>query len=790
MTISVGMWKANARGSTKRVLYPRSGFGTGELLDYYKGIAPTLLPHLIGRPISFRRFPATVNDESYWEKDAPAFTPPWVKTVAIPRTGGCPDLHYILVEDEQTLAWAASVGCIELHPFLHRYPEITRPTSIVFDLDPGEGAGLLECCVTAKLLQNFLARFGLEAFAKVSGLKGMQVYLPLNTTVTYTATQAFARRTAEQLANKHAELIVSESGKSVRSNRVLIDWAQNSQQKSNVAVYSVRAHDEPLVSMPIDWSEIEAAARTANGEALRFGPEAAAARIRTCGDLFAPVLSLCQELPQELLREWKIIVAPANLVSLARRRSVESGPRSSSQGGRREFIVYSPAKGQQELVLRISEDFRVWNLATPIQNGEGLFHASETNPVHDPRESSFPIWDQGTYEVIEGSYSSGHLRLYFSGQKIKGEWLFSRQKRDWILSRVGVAKEQPSSSSDAATAEILTTAQPQPVIASGRRFDLNSLPKGEPRFFEPMEADEVDQPEDLPTNRAEWLYEIKWDGYRAMAVKKHGTVRIYGRSGKPLVNCRHEHLDRALAESKFADGVLDGEVVAFHNGIASFQTLQNSLRNNAPVAFIVFDVLNYEGRDLTSLSYVERRAFLKKVEPLLPSVFPISESIDADIFELLKTFEQKKIEGVVAKRRNAYYRRGKTSHGWVKYWIGELGEFVIGGYMPGQDHYFEALAAGEYIDGKLIYREQIRHGLSIADKQAILAAIKKDEIPQCPFSNLPQKKRRGAVDEVRMDQYIWVEPKLCCLIRYKERTATGAIREHGKFIKLLDREAA
>jgi bifunctional non-homologous end joining protein LigD len=783
------MWE----NSTNRVLY-HTGFGTGDLLAYYKAMADALLPHLIGRPISFRRFPATVDDESYWEKDAPAFTPTWVKTVAVPRTGGGPDLHYILVEDERTLAWAANVGCIEIHPFLHHYPEITRPTSIVFDLDPGEGAGLVECCTTALFLQDFFARYKLQLFAKVSGAKGMQVYLPLNTPTTYAATQTFGRLVAEELTKKHAKLVVSESTKTARSKKVLIDWAQNSQQKSNVAVYSMRAGGEPLVSMPLEWSEIEAVASTGDVQALKFAPDVTVVRIQKRGDLFAPVLTLHQELPQELLRNWKIVSAPANLVSLTRQRSLENAPRSSAQGGRRQFIVYSPAKQQQNLALEGADEFRVWRLAAPLQTSDQrAIQASETNSQPDIRRLDVPFWDHGTYELIEGTSGSGQMRVYFSGQKIKGEWLFSRQKGDWMIAPVRAADEQVCRSSEApqlTRVEISPTVQPPPVLAARHRFNLTSLPKGEPRFFEPMEADEVDRPENLPTDRTEWLYEIKWDGYRAIAAKKNEKVHMYGRSGKPLVNCRHEHLDRALAESKFADGVLDGEVVAFQNGIASFQTLQNSLRNNAPVLFVVFDILNYDGHDLTPLSYVERRAFLSKVEPLLPSLFPISESIDADIFELLKTLEHKKIEGVVAKRREAYYRPGKTSHGWVKYWIGELGEFVIAGYMPGRDRHFEALAVGEYIDGKLVYREQIRHGFSIADKDAVFDAIKDDEIAKCPFANLPQKKRRGAVDELRMDQYIWVKPKLRCLMRYKERTAAGEIREHGKFIKLLEREAA
>jgi bifunctional non-homologous end joining protein LigD len=785
------------RGHNNRVLDPKSGFSVADLIRYYRAVAPVLLPHLRGRPISFRRFPAALDGEFYWEKDAPAFTPAWIKTVRIPRTTREQDLHYILVEDERTLQWAASVGCVEVHPFLHCYQEITRPRSMVFDLDPGEGAGLSQCCAIALLLHEFFAGLGLQVFPKVSGGKGMQVYLPLNTPVTYAATQAFAEKVAEKLAEQKPELVVSDSAKALRRNKVFIDWGQNSQQKTNVAVYSLRVVGvEPRVSMPFQWQEIETALRTNDVAELEFSPDAAIERVRQRGDLFAPMLSLHQELPQQLLRDWTIISAPATLISLDRssRSSGKPAARSSGQGGRREFIVYRTGKMEQEIALRIGEEFRTWKLSRPLQNGTDRdICASEiTSVTSQVSARRFPTWDEGTYEMVEGSYTSGQMRLYFSGSKLKGEWALTREKGQWRFQQEAVSPEQAK-----ALLARRETQQPSPAagqsqvrILSSRRVDQESLPAGQPRFFEPMEADEVDRPEELPANSAEWLYEIKWDGYRAIAVKKNGRVRLYGRSGKPLENCRHEHLDQALADSEFSDGVLDGEIVAFHNGIASFQTLQNTLRNNAPVVFVVFDLLNYHGRDLTPLSYVDRRALLSKLQPILPSLFPISESIDADVLGLLKTFEQKKIEGVVAKRRDAYYRPGKTSHGWVKYWIGELGEFIIGGYMPGKDRYFEALAVGEYRDGQLIYREQIRHGFTIADKQAILAAIKEDEIPQSPFENLPQRKRRGAVDDLRMDQYIWVQPRLHCLMRYKERTAAGEIREHGKFIKMLDREAA
>jgi len=780
-------------------LYPESGFGIADLTSYYHAIAPVLLPHLRGRPISFRRFPDDIHGESYWEKDAPAFTPGWVKTVAVPRARGESNIHYIVIEDERTLAWAASVRCIEIHPFLHCYADTSRPTSIVFDLDPGEGAGLIQCCRAALLIKQFFEQFELKVLAKVSGGKGMQVYLPLNTPITYPATQAFAKKVAEKLAAEHPTLIVAENTKSVRKQRVLIDWAQNSSYKSNVAVYSLRASGElPIVSVPLTWEETKGTVDPHDALRLKFGPEAALSRVREMGDLFGPVLTSQQKLPEKLLREWKIISGAPNVIAITQSRgtSKPARDRSSSQGGRRVFVVHSPiaSSSNLELGLDFGQEFRCWRLNRFEQCSGIPIPATESNQrehtyFSDPHRR---ICDKGTYEVIEGSYVKGHLRLYFSGKRLLGEWTLSKKNGQWAFKT-----EQSVATHNAAEPSIMTLQDRsqmivQPQVASGMPHakQPDSLPEGQPRFIEAMEADEVGRPEELPSNRAEWLYEIKWDGYRAIAVKNDGKVRIYGRSGKPLENCRHEHLDEALAQSKFGNGVLDGEVVAFQNGIASFQTLQNSLRNNAPVVFVVFDILNYAQRDLTGLTYTKRREFLSSVHPLLPSLFPVSESIDADVVELLHTFKEKKIEGVVAKRRDSLYRAGKTSHGWVKYWIGELGRFVIGGYMRGKDRYFEALAVGEYANGELTYREQIRHGFSIAKKQTILAAIEGSEIPECPFENLPQKRRRGAVDEIRMEQYVWVQPKLHCLMRYKERTAAGEIREHGKFVRLIEKEAA
>jgi bifunctional non-homologous end joining protein LigD len=281
-----------------KVLYPAVGFTKTDVVSYYLSAAPFILPHLRNRPVSFKRFPDGVGRPAFWEKDAPGYAPAWVKTFPVSRTGGGRPIRYVLVNDQRTLAWCANLAALELHPFLHRAPRIERPTLVVFDLDPGEGADIFRCAEVALRLREKLERLELQAFPKVSGSKGLQIYVPLNTAVSYDLTQPFARTLAELLAQEHPRLIIAEMARAQRKGKVFIDWSQNTLHKTTVAVYSLRAKRErPYVSMPVSWPELERALAARDRSRLEFEPEAALARLGKVGDLFAPVLKLEQRLP-------------------------------------------------------------------------------------------------------------------------------------------------------------------------------------------------------------------------------------------------------------------------------------------------------------------------------------------------------------------------------------------------------------------------------------------------------------------------------------------------------------
>jgi bifunctional non-homologous end joining protein LigD len=283
-------------------MFPAAGFTKRDVVDYYSKVARYILPHVRRRPVTLKRYPVGVGDRFFYEKNAPSFTPSWVTRAPVPRSRGGAPIQYVVIDDRRTLLWCANLAALELHPFLHTVPAIDVPTSVVFDLDPGPGTDVLTCAAVAFLLKALFDRLVLQAFPKVSGSRGIQVYVPLNTRVTYAVTQSFARTVAEGLEREHPRLVTAEMAKSEREGRIFIDWSQNAQHKTTVAVYSLRAkRDRPYVSMPVTWRELRAAATARDPARLSFEPKAALSRLARLGDLFRPVLKLRQRLPADVL---------------------------------------------------------------------------------------------------------------------------------------------------------------------------------------------------------------------------------------------------------------------------------------------------------------------------------------------------------------------------------------------------------------------------------------------------------------------------------------------------------
>ena len=302
-----------------KVLYPATGFTKGQIIDYYAHIAPVLVPHLAGRPLTLKRYPNGVDTQYFFEKNATAHRPEWVKTAPIWSEGNSRTVNYILADDLPTVVWMANLAAIELHPSLSLAKKIECPTMMVFDLDPGPPANIVQCAQVGMWLREIFDHFGLQSFPKTSGSKGLQIYVPLNTPTSYDVTKTFAHALARLLEDQHRDLVVSDMKKELRKGKILVDWSQNDQHKTTIAVYSLRAREHPTVSTPVKWEEVELMLKKKDASLLVFEAGEVLKRVEKMGDLFESALTLKQKLPKSA--EDVGASAPARAVSGVRRTS-------------------------------------------------------------------------------------------------------------------------------------------------------------------------------------------------------------------------------------------------------------------------------------------------------------------------------------------------------------------------------------------------------------------------------------------------------------------------------------
>ena len=821
----------------EKILYPGGKFTKANVVDYYRRVAPYLLPHLRNRPVTLKRYPNGVFGEAFYEKDAPGFTPDWVKTFPVPRREGGPDINYILINDRRTLMWAASIAALELHPFLHRVPRIERPTHIVFDLDPGENATVLSCAEVSFLLRDVLTKLRLKSFAKISGSKGIQVYVPLNTAVTYDQTQSFARATAELLERKYPEKIVADMARNLRVGKVFIDWSQNADFKTTVGVYSLRAkRPRPYVSMPIRWNELAIALKKSDAALLDFEPNKALHRLKRVGDLFAPL----RKLKQKLLKEFASTALPNRRPSKSRRilkslseydakrhfaltsEPAPQTPRRSAQGSRRRFVVQKHAASHlhYDFRLEMHDVLKSWAVPKGVPLKANEVHSAfetEDHPVdYLDFEGVIPrgeygagtvlVWDIGTYEVIEGNYWKGRLSVFLNGKKLKGEWTLERTGNDngktkWILRKTGddaktiSAKRADVSALTRRTMEQIADTDERrvwmrPQSNKGRQPETKRGKRSSPparRFIKPMKATAVTE---LP-NGDEWIYEVKWDGYRALGLKHGRNARLLSLKDKDLTS-DFPAVAEAVRSIDADTATIDGEIVAIDSkGCPSFQALQNraSLGNDWQVVYYAFDLLNFEGEDWTKKPLRERKEKLREI--LQDSEVRYNANLSGSPEAILRTIKSAGLEGIVAKKRDSFYRAGTRVTTWLKYKINKAQEFVIGGYKPDAGS-FQSVLVGYYEAKKLVFAGKVRQGFNPYVRAKLYEAILPCLTSKCPFANLPSSRTshfgEGITTE-EMKELCWLKPKLVAQISFTEWTNYGLLR-HATFEGLRDDKEA
>jgi bifunctional non-homologous end joining protein LigD len=284
-----------AVSNPQKVLYAQAGFTKAEVVRYYLEVAPVLLPHLSDRPLTLKRYPNGVDGMFFYEKMCPSHRPEWVATTRMVTTNR--QIDFCVVDDAATLVWVANLASLELHTLLSRGRDLERPTFMVFDHDPGEGADLLDCIRVARRFRAMLEQLGLESFAKTSGGKGLHLYVPLNTAVTFDQTKLFSRVVAQLLEKEDPKHVTTNMRKDLRAGKVFVDWSQNDRHKTTVCAYSLRARSRPTVSTPLEWGELERALKKGDASGLVFETGDVIKRVKKQGDLFEPVLKLKQKLP-------------------------------------------------------------------------------------------------------------------------------------------------------------------------------------------------------------------------------------------------------------------------------------------------------------------------------------------------------------------------------------------------------------------------------------------------------------------------------------------------------------
>jgi bifunctional non-homologous end joining protein LigD len=281
-----------------KLLYPEAGVTKGDVIAYYERVSDVLLPHLKGRALTMKRYPNGVDEQFFFQKDAPKHRPDWVRTEPIWTRSNGRDVNFLTINSLPALIWIANLASLELHTTMSRAKTSKRPTMMVFDLDPGPPATVVECCQVALMLRSLAADLGLELYPKTSGSKGLQVYVPLNApSASFERTKPFALAVAKLLEQQHPDLVVSNLRRELREGRVLVDWSQNDDMKTTICVYSLRARPRPTVSTPVTWQEVEATADGGDPSTLVFEWPQVLERIESHGDLFEPVLKHRQQLP-------------------------------------------------------------------------------------------------------------------------------------------------------------------------------------------------------------------------------------------------------------------------------------------------------------------------------------------------------------------------------------------------------------------------------------------------------------------------------------------------------------
>ena len=722
-----------------KVLYPTTGTTKADVLAYYAEIAPVMLPHLAGRPITRKRWVHGVGTEDspgqvFFQKNLDDATPDWVARGTIQHRDH--ENAYPIATEPATLAWLAQIASLELHVPQWRFAadgSPANPDRLVIDLDPGPGAGLPECVEVARIARGILRDVGLEPVPVTSGSKGVHLYAKLDGALTTTQSSAFAKELARAIEADHPQLAVSDMKKALRQGKVLVDWSQNSGAKTTVSPYSLRGRLRPTVAAPRTWREL------LSPQLRQLELDEVLQRVRRRGD---PAEAVAPDTPDRL-GTYRSMRDPA--------KTSEPVPERHGRGGGREFVI------QEHHARRLHWDFRLeregvlvsWALPKGVPSDGRRNHLAVPTEDHPLEYGAF----EGT--IPKGEYGAGEVSIWDAGRYDLEKW-----RDDEVIATLH-GRTDGGLGGEPTRLALIRTGKDWLIHRMRGQPDASARPpRIAPMLATRGSADELDE-----LAGGDWVLEGKWDGYRAIVTIEDGRARLRSRNDQDLGR-RFPEL-RALADQVRAErAVLDGEIVVLDGrGRPSFRALQQRLQsgNDGRLRFIAFDALWIDGRDLQREPYEVRRRLLAEATtegPLLEA----PGDLGSDPLAALAVAEDLGLEGVVAKAAGSRYRAGRRSSDWRKITRIRTAEVVLAGWREGTASLLLAVPG----DDGWRYAGRVGSGLAAAEFDGIVERLTRAERATAPLDDVPAADAHDAR---------WSRLALVAEIAFAERTDGGRFRQ-------------
>ncbi|MFT4109999.1 ATP-dependent DNA ligase [Propionicimonas sp.] len=794
-----------------KVLYPATGTTKGEVIAYYAEVGRVLVPHLWQRPITRKRWPDGVGVDGdhvnvFFAKNLPKGTPQWVRRYPITHSEGTND--YPVADEVATLVWLAQLAALELHVPQWRFAEDGTPLPpdrLVLDLDPGEGVGLDGCAEVAAWVREVLDGAGLTAFPVTSGSKGIHLYAGLDGSLDPSGASALAKELAEALQAEHPDRVTAVMRRTERPGKVFIDWSQNNGNKTTITPYSLRGRARPTVAAPRSWDEL------ADPDLRQLEFEEVLVRLAEAGDLLAPLApgpapaeraSTAPTSGRTAVRRTDRLATYRGMRDPARTPEPVPAEAPPSTDGR-SFVI------QEHHARRLHYDFRLerdgvlvsWavpkgpptdpkqnHLAVPTEDHPLAYGSFEgTIPKGEYGGGTVTIWDAGSYDLEK--WRDAEVIVVLHGRPdgglggVPARFALIRTGKDWLMHRMALHDpEERTQPAPAPVAEGRTHPVPPARQTNNEPTSRRPAGTGKPNPLAPMLAT-LASPESLGDD-ADWAFEMKWDGVRAIVRLDHGSVTLTSRSGRDET-ARYPDLVPDLAALPCEEAVLDGEIVVLDaRGAPDFGLLQPRINltraadiaataASAPAQLMLFDLLALNGQDLTAQPYEVRRELLASLEPaaVRPAArVQVPPEFEGDLASALEASLALHLEGVVAKRRGSVYQPGRRARTWLKIKHSRAQSVVVGGWRTGQGNRADTLGSllvGVPDGTRLAYVGRVGSGFTDAGLRAaqeMLAALATD-----------RPGLDGVPAEDASDAH-WVKPVLVGEVTYAERTGPGRLR--------------